>query len=898
MSVKTTIRYFLKPKDGEPGATGIGVRANLITLCDTGEVDNDWIKVEKTVIEGIPGLKWTQKGSDNDPVKLFANIEVGKKYIFSVYTDNVAKTWPQLYQPSVIGDNQGEFEGNRLIIKFTAVGSWDRFNFHGTNSQGTVNFWGFKLEEVLEGEQEVVTAFILHPKDAKGAAGKDGKDFEFIFTRNNTGVAPSAPSTSQVDDYVPEGWTDDPVGVTSSMRFEYVSKREKINGIWGAFSTPSFWTKWSADGKPGENAIDIHISRVNIPVQCDSNGNPLSLANTGLSIKLMRGGVTLWATRWYDDVGNGGDYHVGATADGVSGFTLPTTSYLQEINVGNITGLTKDVGTVTLTFTIYDYKNHSTYEVQRVISYVKNKDGKDGTDGTDGIDGTDGASQLVAYKRSLSKPATPSPSTSTPPGWYDTPDYAVDNLNVTGISVENCAGSIAAAQPGEREPYLWKKQDDGFHKSPPISHNDHVRCRLIFETTLANTTVKVQLKVSSEQGYDKLHVGRLDTALNVNYADSLALRTISGSREETLSVAVSSAGIHFLDFIYKKDGSGSVGLDAGQFKLEGAVERIWMTRCAVVGGVCQGWSIPVMYQDKPADTIIPYPDGVWSEFSEYERTERHAPYVEHEGEYYLLVKPGLIGEGSNPNPWEDYAVNRGTGTWDRMDKFDMVFTKILLAEFAKLGSAVFTTNRMISQQGKKNGIASYAYQEYAGDGGAWQPNILLDFLTGGGHFAARNIRWTPDGWLYARRIIPDVQISSNVLSIGEYLEDPNTPEILILCRPSGGTLPAYIDELPTPSANYIGKNLILYNNTIGWHGQAEVEGSMFYKNPSSLSFDSNGNMQNHNTYSGHLTKIKLKPGVGVYMTCVPYVAGGSYSTYTGYTWWIREIFYCPCYENQ
>lgn len=81
---------------------------------------------------------------------------------------------------------------------------------------------------------------------------EDGKDHEFIYRRTNTNSAPATPSTSQTDDYVPSGWTDDPAGPNGSLPYEWVSERTKTKGVWGSFSTPSLWAKYSFDGQDGQ----------------------------------------------------------------------------------------------------------------------------------------------------------------------------------------------------------------------------------------------------------------------------------------------------------------------------------------------------------------------------------------------------------------------------------------------------------------------------------------------------------------------------------------------------------------------------------------------------------------------------------------------------------------------
>jgi hypothetical protein len=80
---------------------------------------------------------------------------------------------------------------------------------------------------------------------------EDGTDHEFIYRRTTSYNTPATPATSQTDDYVPSGWTDDPIGVTSTYIYEWMSKRDKVNGVWGVFSTPSLWAKFGIDGQPG-----------------------------------------------------------------------------------------------------------------------------------------------------------------------------------------------------------------------------------------------------------------------------------------------------------------------------------------------------------------------------------------------------------------------------------------------------------------------------------------------------------------------------------------------------------------------------------------------------------------------------------------------------------------------
>lgn len=89
-----------------------------------------------------------------------------------------------------------------------------------------------------------------------GKDGSDGTDYERVFIHTTEENRPSTPATSQTDDYIPSGWHDDPIGVSESLPFEWVSEREKKNGVWGNFSTPALWAKYGFDGK-GVKSVDV-----------------------------------------------------------------------------------------------------------------------------------------------------------------------------------------------------------------------------------------------------------------------------------------------------------------------------------------------------------------------------------------------------------------------------------------------------------------------------------------------------------------------------------------------------------------------------------------------------------------------------------------------------------------
>lgn len=94
--------------------------------------------------------------------------------------------------------------------------------------------------------------------------GDDGFGYEYIYKRTTTSSAPSTPTTtSQSDDYVPSGWTDDPSGVNATYKYEWLCYRKKVDGKWGKFigsaannAVAALWAKFGTDGADGSDGSD------------------------------------------------------------------------------------------------------------------------------------------------------------------------------------------------------------------------------------------------------------------------------------------------------------------------------------------------------------------------------------------------------------------------------------------------------------------------------------------------------------------------------------------------------------------------------------------------------------------------------------------------------------------
>ncbi len=117
--------------------------------------------------------------------------------------------------------------------------------------------------------------------------GKDGKDYEYIYTRGNIiDNSPEKPDSQQKDDYIPEGWTDDFVGVDADHQVEWGCKRFKENGVWSEFSTPAVVHRWSKDG---ENAIMADFDNEMVNAALTSDGKVVSSQTWNTTVSMWYG---------------------------------------------------------------------------------------------------------------------------------------------------------------------------------------------------------------------------------------------------------------------------------------------------------------------------------------------------------------------------------------------------------------------------------------------------------------------------------------------------------------------------------------------------------------------------------------------------------------------------------
>lgn len=113
-----------------------------------------------------------------------------------------------------------------------------------------------------------------------GKPGADGKDIEFVYTRTNTDDERAIPDPNansenglpvngkvfQDDDFVPDGWYDNPKGIEETMRYEWVAIRTKQDDTWSNFRGPILWSHWGVNGMDGDGVEYIYYAGPKLPI--------------------------------------------------------------------------------------------------------------------------------------------------------------------------------------------------------------------------------------------------------------------------------------------------------------------------------------------------------------------------------------------------------------------------------------------------------------------------------------------------------------------------------------------------------------------------------------------------------------------------------------------------------
>ena len=253
----------------------------------------------------------------------------------------------------------------------------------------------------------------------------------------------------------------------------------------------------------------------------------------------------------------------------------------------------------------------------------------DGQDGTDGTDGTDGLSVFITYHDSEDEPSRPTGS-GTSGGWHTnaTKDVVWISQKVASsassgtwgdpIRFKGLPGKYTElrykyafgkpATPTGTNPAGWSlspdreditfsysgnfTKDGDYYVSPsPTSHSSTYKQRVSFTTRRANQMIHIEIDVSSEQNYDKGIVEALDTSYRM---DNEHAWEGSGVTNAVVDIAVPTAGSHFVEIVYTKDGSTSSNEDRVKFRMLDPT-TCWYSTAVIDGKTTPSWSEPVIF---------------------------------------------------------------------------------------------------------------------------------------------------------------------------------------------------------------------------------------------------------------------------------------------------------------
>lgn len=471
-----------------------------------------------------------------------------------------------------------------------------------------------------------------------GANGKDGDGVEYIYKRTTTNLSPDRPTeVSQEDDFVPEGWTDDPTGVNENNMYEWVCVRKYKEGIWSEFSNPALWAKWGEKGEPGKDGNDG--TSVNIKGEVASEDQLPESAQPG-DAYVVNGDLYVWnGLRWNNiggikgPAGDSAYVHI-AFADGVVTNESGT--------VTQVYGFTTTGSTVGKAY-IGTYSDHTVADSQDPLVYKwqKNKGdkgdkGDQGNEGPQGVPGDPGADGITLYT------------------WIR---YAED-ANGTGISnspdgksyIGLAYNKTTASESNNPSDYTWSKITGKDGVAGPAGEDGKTLYTWIkYADTMPSS--------SSSTIYDIPNENTKYIGIAVN--------------KDTASEST-DAMVYTWSLFRGADGTnGTDGKDG-------------------------------------RDGRIVYPAGIYDATVTYTATDTKAPYVLYGETYYVMnVTTSWTGsQNEGKTPADDYGQYGEHATWIPMEKFEAIYTKLLIANNGTIGSFVFNGDYMFSQQG-----VDYLYNE-------------------------------------------------------------------------------------------------------------------------------------------------------------------------------------------
>lgn len=653
-----------------------------------------------------------------------------------------------------------------------------------------------------------------------GSNGIDGTNIEFIFKLTETSLeSPYLDITDSpnTNNYIPEGWTDSPTGISVEYQCEWISTRRKEkSGSWSNWTEPTIWSKWGINGMDGDGVEYIFFrnngASVPNPTPEDTSSDQYQEKGDYENIEYIPAGWSdnpqgvnsnlkyEWVSqRKYrnNTWGNFSDPAVWAKYgdDGYSGLSL-RTMYAKE-DIGETPVVVKDnINPGSIWGTIFPDYNSETEAVWCIQAYVTydNKlatiedgaayEGWQGPwiiTGADGKDGVPPNYKTYVYKKSDVKPAKPTGTDKIPSGWQDYPDdtgqwwQCIGTVNgVTELVTEwsevlPVNGKDGTAQDGKFTEFRFAVNSSST-TAPNLNRTIRNPSNWFIEPPVVNDGQYLWMTTATINPDDTLN-GQWSIPVRISGEKGPQGNTgPAGERGPTGSQGVSgipgvSIEVRYClgtDSSYDGTSSPSGNSPSNWFTSIPSVTLskpyIWCIQgrkeyssaSDVTGTI--NWSAPFRLsginglngtdgsdgEDGKKGQLV-YPAGIYSNTTSYTTDEYKAPYVldPSDNNFYVLnaIMTWRGTSQGNRTPSQDYAQNRGR-YWLKFDAFEAIYAKIGIIANGLIGSAVFNGDFMFSQQGiNSNGDSVSNYEDFKysdpfNSNNNFRPNVCINYKTG------------------------------------------------------------------------------------------------------------------------------------------------------------------------
>ena len=576
-----------------------------------------------------------------------------------------------------------------------------------------------------------------------GEKGMDGDGYEYIYKRFATPITwadantDSSGSTQGKNDnpanwstsasgyqnkeyiYSGSGWSDDPVGIDENNKYEYVSTREyrlwpnETEKRWGAYSTPTLWS-----GIPGGKTEYRYAKSKSSPTKpdagTDGTASPWLASQISISESEFKDGYKAWMTQCFKtDSGTYGTWSDPIRISGANGLDGEDGSDIEFLYARTKTSTTP-------TKPSKPSSGDGSYTYEQVTRTWNDEDwgvgkttGVAATDGdTTWSDNPRGVSNEIKYEWVIvrTKPTgrnTSFEDFSSPAIWSKYGEKGMDGdgvqyifklfdteLDATARSITYKPTRVGITQTdGEWIPSGWN--DD-----PPTVSSEHPYCYCStikktngtwgdFETLSLWAKYSKDSNVAGPDGKGITYIVTRDTYTESTWSTYCAIGHSETFNRNSNSDQGSSCRVD--DFFIVKGTATD-----GQRKFHQATFKCTAFDTSNITGTCVS-HIKDGDKGDPGQSITGktgpmfYIAGIWDSTKTYTKNDYKCPvvFLESNEKYYYLKTASNIGD--NPSS--------STSVWGEAENFAAVFTEVLFANFAKLGSFVINQDWMISQHG-------------------------------------------------------------------------------------------------------------------------------------------------------------------------------------------------------